>query len=196
MDHKKRRKYIVRSKFQFKFVFGFISAALVSCIVSAVLFTYFSMIELEKLQWSVHLNAGSTGEVLRQISLYIIGFSFIFASILFVIIGSRMVKKINNPVHRLIKSLEFIQNGDLSQPVALRQKDEFGDIAISIDNMKEKIKVRFLDSKTQYEKVSQAIQDIDSILTGKKKVQEKKTEEKVTKILALVSVCKRSGQEL
>ena len=161
MRYQKRRKYFVNSRFQLKFAFGFIIAALIGSISSTALFNYLAMIRLEQLQWSVHVSALSTGEVLKQISLTVNIFSLILVSILFAITGFRMLRKINVPVYRLIKSLELIKNGDLSKPIILRQEDEFGNIAKNMDEMREQIRRRFFDSKNQYDKISQAIQEME-----------------------------------
>ncbi len=170
MAFNKRRKYIVHPKFQLRFALGFIIAALIVCISSTVLFNYFAVIKLKHLQWSVHVSANSTGEVLKQLFLYIILFNFIFVSILFAITGFRMLKKIDGPINRLIKCLEFIKNGDLSKTINLRQEDVFNNIAGDLDDMREQIKNRFIDSKIQYELISENIQNIKKDLAGNKLV--------------------------
>ncbi|MDA3786896.1 MAG: methyl-accepting chemotaxis protein [Desulfobacula sp.] len=172
MGYRKRRKYIVHSRFQLKFALGFIIAALVGGIFSTALFNYLAMIKLEQLQWSVHVSASSTGEVLKQIFLYVNGINLIFVSILFAITGFWMLKKINGPVYRIIKSLELIKKGDLSRPVILRQKDEFGNVAKNIDEMREQIRRRFVDSKKMYETISQSLQDMEKDLINGKQIDE------------------------
>ncbi len=160
MDYKKRKKYLVHPGFQLKFALGFIISALAGSILSTALFNYLSMIKLEQLQWSVHVSAKSTGDILWLIFLYVNFSSLLFVFILFVITGIKMLKKTDMPVYQLIKSIELIKNGDLSTPVVLRQEDEFGYIAENINDMRELIRIRFIDSNREYKKISQAIQDI------------------------------------
>ncbi|NOX35054.1 MAG: methyl-accepting chemotaxis protein [Deltaproteobacteria bacterium] len=189
MSYKKRQKYIVQPKFQFKFALAFIIAALIGSISSTALFNYFAMIKLEQLQWSVHISTQSTGEVLKLIFIYINLFSLVFVSILFGITGFRMLKKINGPVYRLIKCLELIKNGDLSKPVVLRQKDEFTNVAKSLDDMREQIRRRFIESKKQYENISQAAKAIEKELINGKKV-----EKKVEKATFMIEQLKKGNQ--
>ncbi len=161
MNYKKRRKYLVHSSFQLKFAMGFILAALIGSIFSAFLFHFLATRQLEQLQWTVHINAGSAKEGTQQIFILVNTLSLIFVTILFAVTGFRMLKKINGPVYRLNKTIDSIKNGNLTQKLHLRQKDEFGDVAKNIDDMKEQLRRRFKKSKIKYERISTAIGQFD-----------------------------------
>ena len=161
MNHGKRRKYVVDMKFQFKFVRGFILACLIGSVVSTAVFNYLANMELETLLWRVHVNAASTGEVLRNIFLYVNFFNIIIVSLLFILTSVTMFRKINEPIYHLNNSITAIKDGNLSKDIALRQQDEFSDVAHSIHDMKEQIREQFKTSQDLYLEISRALQDID-----------------------------------
>jgi len=187
MNRIKRRKVLVNSRFQLKFAFGFIIAALIGSISSTALFNYLATIRLEQLQWSVHISAQSTGEELQQIFWYVNIGSLVFVSILFGITGFLMLRKMNSPIFQLIKNIESIKNGDLSKTIILRQKDEFTNVAKNLDDMKGQIKRRFAGSKREYGEISYAIQEME-----KEVIKGGHIEKKVEEILYLVQKLRKN----
>lgn len=157
----RRRRYIVNAGFQWKFVLGFVTASLMASVISTVLFNLFSITRLEELQWSVHISEQSTGEMLTPLFLYFNLFNIIFVSVLFVITGVWMMKKVKGPLYHIIQYLKRIKEQDFSTHLHLRQKDELWDVVIALRNMHDKIKKRFSRFKAEYEKISKALVEFE-----------------------------------
>jgi len=156
----RRRRYITNAGFQWRFVFGFMVSALLGSLAATVVFNYLATQKLEELRWSVFFNAASTGELLQSFFIYINLFSLLFVAALFIITGIIMMKKINGPLYRIIKSLKPIVDGDFSSTIALRQKDEFGDTASALNDMRQQINERFHKLNIDYQNISQALNEL------------------------------------
>lgn len=157
----RRRRYIVNAGFQWKFVLGFVTASLMGSVISTVLFNLFSLTRLEELQWSVHISEQSTGEVLTPLFLYFNLFNTIFVSVLFVITGVWMMKKVKGHLYHIIQYLKRIKEQDFSTHIHLRQKDELWDVVIVLRNMHDKMKKRFSRFKSEYERISKALVEFE-----------------------------------
>ena len=159
----RRRKYVVRAGFQWRFVLNFIIVAIVGNLTATVLFNFFAIKKLEEFRWSVHLSEQATGEVLTSLFLYIIFFSLIFVSVLLVIIGAWMRKKMDGPIYRITEALRQIKEGNAFSPISLRHKDEFRDVAVAINDMLYRIRKRFDEIRAEYGEVSQALDELKAV---------------------------------
>ncbi len=157
----RRRRYIVDLRFQWRFVIGFLTAALVGSVAATVIFNFFANKRLEEIRWSVFLNAKSTGEVLKPIFIYVNLFSFVFMSVLLLITMAWMMNKMRGPIYRIIKGLKLIRDGDFSDEIILRRKDEFKETASALNEMQNKMKERFSEFKLRYEEISQALIELE-----------------------------------
>lgn len=157
----RRRKYIVDVGFQWRFVLGFVAVSLIGSVVSAVLFNLFSMKGLEELQWSVHISAQSTGEVLKPLFIYFNLLSFVFVLVLLLITGVWMMRKVNGPLYHIIRDLEKVKGGDFSSMMSVRQGDEFQDLVKALNEMQGQIRDRFRRFREGYEEVSKALVELE-----------------------------------
>jgi len=156
----RRRRYITNAGFQWRFVFGFMVSTLLGSVAATVVFNYLATQKLEELRWSVFFSAASTSEVLKSFFIYVNLFSLLFVAVLFIITGIIMMKKMNGPLYRIIKSLKPIGEGDFSSTITLRQKDEFGDTASALNNMRHQISERFRALKNNYQDISHALNEL------------------------------------
>ena len=173
----KRRRYIVDFGFQGRWVAGFMIVALLGSVFTTVIFSAYATHKLEALRWSVFMSAESTGEVLKPLFVYVILFSLIFVSVLLVIAGALMMRKAGNPLYRMVKDLQRIQEGDFSRDIILRQKDEFNDVAVALNDMLGKMRRRFGEFEKAYEDISEALMELN--IAHAKGAPVKKKEEKI-----------------
>ena len=159
----RRRRYIVSSGFQWRFVFGFVAVALVGSAAATALFNVVALRRIEELRWSAFVSVQSTGEVLKPLFIYVNIFSLVFVAVLLVITGALMMRKVNGPIYRITKDLKLIGQGNFSSDIILRQRDEFRDVAESLNEMLARLRGRFCQSKAGYEKISKELLELESI---------------------------------
>jgi len=157
----RRRRYIVSPGFQWRFVLGFVLVALTGSAVATALFNLFALRRLEVLRWSAFVPVQSTGEVLKPVFIYVNLFSLLFVAVLLVITGALMMRKVSGPIYRIAEELKMIGEGNLSSEIILRKRDEFRDVAIALNEMLEKLRVRFSELKERYEEISQQLLELE-----------------------------------
>jgi methyl-accepting chemotaxis protein len=158
----RRRKYIVSSGFQWKFVIVFVTVALMGSVAATVFFNFFALERLEELRWSAFVTAQSTSEVLRPFFISANLFSLIFILGLLVVTGAWMLRKVNGPIYRIMQDLKTIGEGNFSSAIILRQKDEFKDVAVALNEMLDGTRERFGDFRARHEEISQALVELET----------------------------------
>jgi methyl-accepting chemotaxis protein len=157
----RRRKYIVSSRFQWKFVIVFVTVALMGSVAATVFFNLLALERLEELRWSAFVTVQSTSEVLRPFFISANLFSLIFVSVLLVITGAWMLRKVNGPIYRIMQDLKTIGEGNFSSAIILRQKDEFKDVAVALNEMLDGTRERFGEFRARHEEISQALVELE-----------------------------------
>jgi len=140
---------------------GFVLVALTGSAVATALFNLFALRRLEVLRWSAFVPVQSTGEVLKPLFIYVNLFSLLFVAVLLVITGALMMRKVSGPIYRIAEELKMIGEGNLSSEIILRKRDEFRDVAIALNEMLEKLRVRFSELKERYEEISQQLLELE-----------------------------------
>ncbi len=158
-----RRRYLIRTGFQWRFVLGFIAVALMGNLAATLAFNSLAINRLEELRWSVFMSDKSTGEALLHLFLYVNLSNVLFVSALLVITGAWMLRKMNGPIYRITEGLRLIKDGDFSSHIILRQKDEFRDVAEALNEMADRTRDRFSRFQAEYEGVSQALAGLETV---------------------------------
>ncbi len=127
MEDYKRKKYLSRKKYQFKYALTILIFVLIAAVASISLLYYelsrrFEMVNiLEEISWSNYLS--------RMV--VILGFAFLA--------GIFLSGKIVGPVFRLEKTLKEINSGKFNEKINLRKGDEFKETAREINILSEKL---------------------------------------------------------
>jgi methyl-accepting chemotaxis protein len=158
----RRRRYIVSSGFQWRFVLGFVAVVLAGSGLATVLFNILAQRRLEELRWSAFVPVQSTGEVLKPLFVYVNLFSVMFVAVLLVITGALMLRKVNGPIYRITKDLKMIGEGNFSSVITLRQQDEFRDVAEALNEMLDRLRESFSDSRARYEEISKELLELET----------------------------------
>ncbi|PKL51905.1 MAG: hypothetical protein CVV37_03960 [Nitrospira bacterium HGW-Nitrospira-1] len=150
----KRRKYIINTGFQMRFVMPFLILSLLGSIIATIAFNFFVLKELEKVMWLSHINIKSTDELIRPVLIYVNLAAFLFVAILLVFTSIRMTRKASEPILRMTKDVGRVTDGDLATIIALRGKDEFQDVAHDINVIIKNLRERFKIINEQYMHIS------------------------------------------
>jgi methyl-accepting chemotaxis protein len=140
---------------------GFVAVALTGSAVATALFNLFALRRLEELRWSASVPVQSTGEVLKPLFIYVNLFNLLFVAVLLVITGALMLRKVNGPLYRIAEDLKMIGEGNLSSAIILRKRDEFRDVAVALNEMLERLRVRFSELREGYEEISQQLLELE-----------------------------------
>ncbi len=165
----RRRKFIINAGLQMKIALVFAAIAISGSIAATTAFNYFALKKIEKLMWSTHIGIKNTGEIIKQLVLYVNLVDFLFIAVLLIIAVAWMMKKTRGPIFRLTKDIEGVSNGDLTIDIILRDKDEFRDVAHELNLMVGSMREKFMkliekhvDISGSLDKLSTEIHDPES----------------------------------
>ncbi|MEF9427353.1 MAG: hypothetical protein L0956_09370 [Candidatus Mariimomonas ferrooxydans] len=153
----RRRKFIVDKGLQIRFTLLFVLVSLLGSFAAVTAFNSLALRELEILKWSTHLNVKTTGEFLNHLFVYVNIADFMFVSVLLIIAGVWMKRKVSGPLYRMSKDIMSIAIGDLTTTIILRKKDDFKDVALELKIMVKGIRERFAVIKKTYTGLSKTI---------------------------------------
>ncbi len=153
----RRRRYIINAGLQMKFIISFMLVSLLGSIAAVAAFNFFALRKLETLMWSTHISAKTTGELIGPLSVYVNIISFLFVSVLLIIIVIWMIRKVSGPLYRMSKDIMRVADGDLSTSIILRQKDELKDVAHELNIMIKSIREKFNIISEKYTGISRSI---------------------------------------
>ncbi len=153
----RRRRYIINAGLQMKFIISFVLVSLLGSIAAVAAFNFFALRKLETLMWSTHISAKTTGELIGPLSVYVNIISFLFVSVLLIIIVIWMIRKVSGPLYRMSKDIMRVADGDLSTSIILRQKDELKDVAHELNIMIKSIREKFNIISEKYTGISRSI---------------------------------------
>jgi methyl-accepting chemotaxis protein len=153
----RRRRYIINAGLQMKFTLSFVLVSLLGSIVAVTAFNFLALRKLETLMWSTHISVKTTGELIKPLFISVNIINFLFVSILLIITGIWMIRKVSGPLHGMSKDIMRVANGDLSISITLRQKDVFKDTAYELNIMVKSIRERFEIISEKYRDISKSI---------------------------------------
>ena len=133
----RRRRYVVKKEFQLKYVGLIVAVMLLSAVVSGYTIYYNSWVLLGSKLASVYPQ-GRLVQIFRSVNIRLVVTMF-FVTMLCVGIGILASHRIAGPVFRMIRFLGNVTNGDYSQRLCLRKKDELKDLAESINRLVDKL---------------------------------------------------------
>jgi methyl-accepting chemotaxis protein len=163
-----RKIYFIKKDFQSRFILRFVAIASVWAAATVLLFAYLAEKRLEEIRYSTHITIKTTSELLMPstISAHVVSL-LIFAGILAYTMRS-LWQRLSVPLFTIKKELQRIAGGDLMSEVALREHDEFQDLAADLDTMRSKLRERIVRIKERQQSVSAAAAEINrSVLKGK-----------------------------
>ncbi|NQU95434.1 MAG: HAMP domain-containing protein [Candidatus Omnitrophica bacterium] len=129
----KRTRYIVKAKFQMKYVGLLLLVALASATISGYTIYYNSWVLLGEKLANVYPQ-GRLMEIFKSVNIKL-AVSMVFVSMICIGIGILASHKIAGPVHRMVMFLDSLTAGDYSKRLFLRKKDELKDLAEAINRL-------------------------------------------------------------
>jgi methyl-accepting chemotaxis protein len=149
-----RRRYINDTRVQIRYALLFVIISLIGNILAVTAFNLLALKQLDILMWSTHISITSTDELVRPVFIVVNVVNFVFVAVLLGLTGFLMLKKTSGPLIRMSRDIRKITEGDLSSRIALRQKDDFKDVADELNRMTGELRERFINLKDKYEGLS------------------------------------------
>jgi methyl-accepting chemotaxis protein len=143
-----------------KILIVFVVITLLVNIISIGVFNYIALQQMEDVIWSSHIHIETTGEIMNSLFIYVNIINVCFITCALILMGYWMKRKTAGPLMSMAEDIDKMKEGDLISSVALRKKDAFQDVALVIDNMRERMRDRFERISTQHNEVSASIKNL------------------------------------
>jgi methyl-accepting chemotaxis protein len=129
----KRRNYFINKEFQGRYIFNYFLLVIIGSLLFIGVFSFFSSNTLSIVYDNYHLQLGVTPGILFKKILSTQWLFIVFGGGLVVIVTLFLTHRIAGPFYRFEKSLDEMIEGDISNKIILRQKDEGKDLAQKIN---------------------------------------------------------------
>lgn len=162
----RRRNYFIKKKFQVNFTVKFLIIILIEAFLAAGLFLYLSKGTLTTGYLGSELRIARTYDfflpMLLLSNLIIVGISAVIGIGVLIFLSHRLA----GPLYRFENILNTIKKGDLTQRFKLREKDEFVDLANSINEHTDTLDKNMGHLKAGVMEFSQLISKMQTALTS------------------------------
>lgn len=162
----RRRNYFIKKKFQVNFTVKFLIIILIEAFLAAGLFLYLSKGTLTTGYLGSELRIARTYDfflpMLLLSNLIIVGISAVIGIGVLIFLSHRLA----GPLYRFENILDTIKKGDLTQRFKLREKDEFVDLANSINEHTDTLDKNMGHLKAGVMEFSQLISKMQTALTS------------------------------
>jgi methyl-accepting chemotaxis protein len=162
----RRRNYFIKKKFQVNFTVKFLIIILIEAFLAAGLFLYMSKGTLTTGYLGSELRIARTYDfflpMLLLSNLIIVGISAVIGIGVLIFLSHRLA----GPLYRFENILNTIKKGDLTQRFKLREKDEFAELANSINEHTDTLDKNMGHLKAGVMEFSQLISKMQTALTS------------------------------
>lgn len=138
----KRRTYYIKNSAQGKFILRFVIISLLGGTIALAVFNFLAYKKIDASLYSMRMPKISPGGLLWDEMFYTNLFVIVFILIAFTIMARGLFNKIHGPLKKMTYDISRMTNGELNFTVALRQNDEFSDIASELTKMESSLNQR------------------------------------------------------
>jgi methyl-accepting chemotaxis protein len=151
--HIKRRQYFVQKEFQSKFILKFCMVLFTGIIISIGLLFLFSQNTLtSSFEQSRLVIKNTASAILPSVFLSHL-IALVLITLLTIVVTLLVSHKLAGPLFRFQKELREIGEGNLTQVIKLRKKDQVKAMADSLDQMRVNLQKKILDIKEEVEQI-------------------------------------------
>lgn len=133
----KRKRFLIRKKFQLKYSGLILSVIFLSALVSGYTIYYNVWYHLGGKLAAVYPQ-GRLIEIFRFVNVRL-ALNMFFVSLLCAGVGIMVSHRIAGPVYRMIKFLDSLSEGNYERRIKLRKRDELKDLAEAINRLVERL---------------------------------------------------------
>ena len=134
-----RKKHLIKKDFQIRFIIKFCLIVLAGVILSTALLFFFSQGTLTSSFDDSRLVIRKTGIAILPAVIYTNLITLGVVSLIMIFVTLYISHKIAGPMFRFEKEIQIIAQGDLSNMIVLRKKDQVKEMADSLDQMRKSL---------------------------------------------------------
>ncbi len=145
----RRRNYFIKKSFQSSFAMRFAALIGLEALLIAILFFYKSQGTLTTSYAGNELHIERTSVYFFTTTFVIVAIAAVMMAIVGMLVFIVLSHRIAGPAFRLQKSVESIRQGDLTNHISLRRKDELGDLAEDVNRLSKSLDEKLGEMKRE-----------------------------------------------
>ena len=159
----RRRNFFIEKKFQSKFIIKFCVLVILGSLVSGIMLYFLSWGSTTVTFENLRATVKTTADFLLPVLIQTIIVATVIVGIATIILTLFISHKIAGPLYRFKKELSSVESGDLSRNFNIRKSDQLQELALSMNNMINKLRANLAEIKKQY---SSLINSWDKLLSS------------------------------
>ena len=160
----KRRNFFINKEFQGRIIFNYFLLVVLGSVLFVGALSFFSSNTLSIVYENYRLELGITPDILLKKFFSAQWFFIIICGGAIIIITLLLSHRVAGPFYRFEITLDEMINGDLSQKIFLRQKDEGKDLAAKINRFNSKLSDKVVMIKNYKNSIKEYAQEIEAEL--------------------------------
>ncbi len=193
MDSKKqykRRHYFIDKEFQGRYILNYFLLVALGSVFFIGIFSFFSSNTLSIVYDNYHLQLGLTPGILLRKILYTQWFFIVLGGGFIIIITLFLTHRIAGPFFRFEKALDEMAEGNISNEIILREKDQGKELAEKINNFNRILADKLSMMSDRNSKIASASRQIENALKAPQ------TETGIEKLNSLLNEIQKSQQDI
>ncbi len=160
----KRRNFFINKEFQGKTIFNYFLLVVVGSVLFLGAISFFSSNTLSIVYDNYHLELGITPDILLKKFFSAQWFFIIFGGGAVIIITLILTHRVAGPFYRFELTLDAMIEGDLSNKIWLREKDEGKELARKINMFNNKLSEKISTIKNYKNSIKEYVREIEADL--------------------------------
>lgn len=165
----KRRNFFINQEFQGRTIFNYFILVVLGSAFFVGMITFFSSNTLSIVYENYHLELGLTPDILLKKFFSAQWIFIVFGGGAVIIITLFLTHRVAGPFYRFEITLDKMVNGDLSQKILLRQKDEGKELAAKINQFNYKLSQKIIMLKSFKNSIEKSTLEIENSLPEESK---------------------------
>ncbi len=165
----KRRNFFINQEFQGRTIFNYFILVVLGSAFFVGMITFFSSNTLSIVYENYHLELGLTPDILLKKFFSAQWIFIVFGGGAVIIITLFLTHRVAGPFYRFEITLDKMVNGDLSQKILLRQKDEGKELAAKINQFNYKLSQKIIMLKSFKNSIEKSTLEIENSLLEESK---------------------------
>lgn len=159
-----RKIYFIKKDFQSRFIVRFVVITTIWATAAIALFTLMAERKLQEVLYSPHITVSTTAELLLPSAFQAHLISLLLFTVILLVSIHALWKRLSVPLHSLKRDIVRIAGGDLVSGVALREDEEFQDLAADLDGMRGELRRKVAGMKERHAELSEAAEAMEKAL--------------------------------
>ncbi|MBN1595894.1 HAMP domain-containing protein [candidate division FCPU426 bacterium] len=158
----RRKNYLINKEFQIRYIIRILFGIIVMALIVAFTVYYTTWVRIMDAFYNVPQIASQFAPLFHSMNQQLVLVLILFL-VVFAVVSIFVSHSIAGPMYRFEKTLQAIQEGDLTLNIGLRKSDEFRNLAECVNNMINTLRISMSKNKRLTEEINEVCKKIQTV---------------------------------